>query len=115
VGVILGSFLYMKAYGPLLALYILLPIKILGYGRKSYRRLYIKVCVIVLYLHKVITTPHNITLILILFTSLICFNLEDSYFRLINEICFNDEINGKTLGFTQININFMFNFPYIIS
>jgi len=57
------------------------------------------------YLHKVITVPHNIKLVLILFTSLICSNLEDNYFRRINEISFKDELNGKTPEFTQTNIN----------
>ena len=52
------------------------------------------------YLHKVITNPHNITLVSILFTSLICSKLEDRCFRRINEIRFKDEINGKTLKFT---------------
>lgn len=47
------------------------------------------------YLHKVITSSHNISLVSILFTSLICFNLEDSYFRRINEVRFKDEIIGK--------------------
>jgi len=53
------------------------------------------------YLHTVITTPHNIASVLILFTSPICFKLEDGYFRHMSETCFNYEINGKTLKFMQ--------------
>jgi hypothetical protein len=69
--------------------------------------LYFKARVILLYLQKVITrtNPHSVTLVLIVFTSLVCFNPEMSYFRRIIEICFKGEINGKTLNFKQTNMN----------